>query len=98
MRRVLGGMAQVSDGRKSPLLGVTQGGAVIGVPSTELSLGWMLASRASLRFTRRGGNTARVPKKQEQAFAGQEDLHRSNEGSLVFCPNNGVHFSQFRRG
>jgi hypothetical protein len=25
----------------------------IGVPSTELSLGWMLASRANLRFTRR---------------------------------------------
>jgi hypothetical protein len=26
----------------------------IGVPSAELSLGWMLASRANLRFTRLG--------------------------------------------
>jgi len=32
----------------------------IGVPSAELSLGWMLASRASLRFTRHGGDIART--------------------------------------
>ena len=38
----------------------------IGVPSTELSLGWMLASRASLRFTRRDGDTASVSGKQDQ--------------------------------
>jgi len=30
-------------------------------------------------------------KKQEQESAGQEDLHESNEGTVVFCPNNGVH-------
>jgi hypothetical protein len=33
-----------------------QGPDAIGVPSTGLSLGWMLASRASLRFTRHDGN------------------------------------------
>ena len=35
-----------------------QGPDAIGVPSAELSLGWMLASRANLRFTRREGDTA----------------------------------------
>lgn len=44
-----------------------QGPDAIGVPSTELSLGWMLASRANLRFTRPKGDTAKAPKKQEQA-------------------------------
>ena len=34
----------------------------IGVPSAELSLGWMLASRANLRFTRREVDTASVSK------------------------------------
>jgi hypothetical protein len=45
----------------------------IGVPSAELSLGWMLASRANLRFTRRAGDTAKVSSRQEQSqVAGQE--------------------------
>ena len=45
----------------------------IGVPSAELSLGWMLASRANLRFTRREGDTASVSRKQDQPrVAGQE--------------------------
>jgi hypothetical protein len=38
----------------------------IGVPSAELSLGWMLASRAGLRFTRREGDTASVSVMQDQ--------------------------------
>jgi hypothetical protein len=45
----------------------------IGVPSAELSLGWMLASRANLRFTRRSGDTASVSAIQDQPkVAGQE--------------------------
>ncbi len=52
-----------------------QGPHAIGVPSTGLSLGWMLASRANLRFTRLNGDTAKALEKQEQAkFAGQDDL------------------------
>lgn len=38
----------------------------IGVPSTGLSLGWLLASRASLRFTRQPGDTASASSKQGQ--------------------------------
>jgi hypothetical protein len=38
----------------------------IGVPSAGLSLGWMLASRTSLRFTRREGDNASVSRKQDQ--------------------------------
>src|ERR1700677_4929781 len=38
----------------------------IGVPSTELSLGGMLASRARLRFTRREGDIASASRKQDQ--------------------------------
>jgi hypothetical protein len=50
-----------------------QGPDAIGVPSTGLSLGRMLASRANLRFTRRDDDTARAPAKQDQAeFAGRE--------------------------
>src|SRR5205823_3082660 len=45
----------------------------LGVPSAELSLGWMLASRARLRFTRRDGETEKVSSKQGQPKgAGQE--------------------------
>ena len=51
----------------------------------------MLASRANLRFTRRVGDTARAPKKQEREFPDREDLRGSNEETLFFCPNNGVH-------
>ena len=44
-----------------------------GTPSAGLSLGWMLASRANLRFTRRDGDTASEPRTQEQSkVAGQE--------------------------
>ena len=58
---VLGGMAQVSDGaeEEAPDRWTDRGPDAIGVPSAELSLGWMLASRANLRFTRRAGDTAR---------------------------------------
>src|SRR5437867_2700060 len=42
-------------------------GHAIGVPSAGLSLGWVLASRASLRFTRREGDTPRRRAKQEQS-------------------------------
>jgi hypothetical protein len=72
---VLEGMAQVSDGgkEKAPHRLTDAEPNAIGVPSAELSLGWMLASRASLRFTRRDGDTASVPRKQEQSsVAGQE--------------------------
>ena len=50
----------------------------IGVPSTELSLGWMLASRASLRFTRREVDTASEPRKQ-----GQQELPVRKAGKSV---------------
>ena len=72
---VLGGMAQVSDGReeKAPDRKTDPEPNAIGVPSAELSLGWMLASRASLRFTRREGDTASVAAMQGQPrVAGQE--------------------------
>jgi CHC2 zinc finger len=39
----------------------------LGVPSAGLSLGWLLASRASLRFTRRPGDIANVSGKQDQS-------------------------------
>jgi hypothetical protein len=51
--------------RKSPDR-VDAGDTPIGVPSTGLSLGWMLASRANLRFTRREVNIASVERKQDQ--------------------------------
>ena len=72
---VLGGMAQVSDGgeEEAPDRLTDPEPNAIGVPSAELSLGWMLASRANLRFTRRAGDTASVWWKQEQpSVAGQE--------------------------
>jgi hypothetical protein len=61
-------MAQVSDGGKeeAPDRMVDPEPNAIGVPSAELSLGWMLASRANLRFTRRDGDTASVWWEQEQ--------------------------------
>ena len=65
---VLGGMAQVSDGgnKEAPDRLTDPEPNAIGVPSAELSLGWMLASRANLRFTRRDGDTASGWRKQEQ--------------------------------
>jgi len=59
---VLGGMTQVSDGgeEEAPDRMTDPEPNAIGVPSAELSLGWMLASRANLRFTRREGDTASV--------------------------------------
>jgi hypothetical protein len=61
-------MAQVSDGGKeeAPDRLTDPEPNAIGVPSAELSLGWMLASRANLRFTRRGGDTASVSRMQDQ--------------------------------
>src|SRR5450755_1475141 len=72
---VLGGMAQVSDGGKeeAPERMADPEPNAIGVPSAELSLGWMLASRATLRFTRREGDTASGSAMQDQPrVAGQE--------------------------
>lgn len=72
---VLGGMTQVSDGRKEEASDrmIDPEPNAIGVPSAELSLGWMLASRANLRFTRREGDTASVSAMQDQpGVAGQE--------------------------
>lgn len=68
-------MAQVSDGKEeaAPDRVTDPEPHAIGVPSAELSLGWMLASRASLRFTRRERDTASVSRKQDQPkVAGQE--------------------------
>src|SRR5262249_30639751 len=71
----------------------------IGVPSTGLSLGWLLASRASLRFTRQDRDTEVVSEEQEQSRgAGQADLHGISEGTLIFCPKDGVHLSQYAAG
>ena len=72
---VLRGMAQVSDGEKeeAPDRMADPEPNAIGVPSAELSLGWMLASRANLRFTRREGDTVSVSGRQDQpGAAGQE--------------------------
>jgi hypothetical protein len=51
--------------RKSPDR-MDAGDTPIGVPSAGLSLGWMLASRANLRFTRQEVNTVSVERKQDQ--------------------------------
>ena len=65
--------------KRRPLVGMTQGPAAIGVPSARLSLGWMLASRANLRFTWREGDTASVSRKQEQPrVAGQEGWQKGS--------------------
>jgi hypothetical protein len=51
----------------------------IGVPSAELSLGGMLASRARLRFTRRAVDTADRSALQDQVtVAGQEGWQKSS--------------------
>jgi hypothetical protein len=69
-----------------------QGQDAIGVPSTGLSLGWMLASRANLRFTRREVDTASVSAMQEQPkVAGQEGWQKCSLGMAFFCPKYGVH-------
>src|SRR5450755_1801596 len=73
--RVFGGMTQVSDGgnKTAPDRKTDPEPNAIGVPSAELSLGWMLASRANLRFTRREVDTASVSAMQDQPrVAGQE--------------------------
>ena len=72
---VLGGMAQVSDGGEeaAPDRVTDPEPNAIGVPSAELSLGWMLASRANLRFTRRDGDTASVSRKQEQSNVASQE-------------------------
>jgi hypothetical protein len=60
-------MTQVSDGGKkeAPDRMTDPEPNAIGVPSAELSLGWMLASRANLRFTRREVDIASVPTMQD---------------------------------
>ena len=72
---VLEGMAQVSDGgvEKAPDRLTDSEPNAIGVPSAELSLGWMLASRANLRFTRQAVDSGTASVKQDQPrVAGQE--------------------------
>jgi hypothetical protein len=72
---VLGGMAPVSDGEAKRLrIGEpTRSQDAIGVPSTGLSLGGMLASRARLRFARPEVDTARELAQQDQpSVAGRE--------------------------
>ena len=94
---VLGGMTQVSDGGKeeAPDRLADPEPNAIGVPSAELSLGWMLASRANLRFTRRDVDIASVSAKQDQPrVAGQEGWQKCSLGRAIFCPKNGVHLSQ----
>ena len=94
---VLGGMAQVSDGRnrEAPDRMTDPEPNAIGVPSAELSLGWMLASRANLRFTRRKVDTASESAMQEQPrVAGQEGWQKCSLGRAFFCPKNGVHLSR----
>jgi hypothetical protein len=61
-------MAQVSDGgeEKAPNRMTDSEPNAIGVPSAELSLGWMLASRANLCFTRQRGDTPGASRKQDQ--------------------------------
>jgi hypothetical protein len=61
-------MTPVSDDgeMKGPLVGATQGSNAIGVPSAELSLGWLLASRANLRFTRQAVDSEETMSEQEQ--------------------------------
>src|SRR6266850_4709618 len=79
---------------KSPLVGAARGVTPIGVPSAGLSLGWMLASRANLRFARRESDNVRAPRRQDQSrVAGQEAWQECSEGMPIFCPKNGVHFS-----
>jgi hypothetical protein len=72
---VLGGMAQVSDGgeEEAPDRRTDPEANAIGVPSAELSLGWMLASRANLRFTRREVDTASASAMQEQARVADQE-------------------------
>ena len=68
-------MTQVSDAGKkeAPDRRADPEPNAIGVPSGELSLGWMLASRANLRFPRREVDTASVSAMQDQPkVAGQE--------------------------
>jgi hypothetical protein len=62
-------MARVSDGEEEKALDrmIDPEPNAIGVPSTELSLGGMLASRARLRFTRREGDIASESRKQDQS-------------------------------
>src|SRR5476649_2216908 len=102
MSCVLGGMTQVSDGgeEEAPDRRTDPEPNAIGVPSAELSLGWMLASRANLRFTRREGDTAGGSGKQDQPrVAGQEGWQKCSLGRAIFCPKNGVHLTrQTRRG
>src|SRR5207244_907552 len=48
-----------------------------GTPSAELSLGWMLASRANLRFTRRVDDTKKRAMKTRAPKAGGREARQS---------------------
>ena len=78
MRCVLKGMAQASDeGEEAPDQLAEPVLNAIGVPSTGLSLGWMLASRANLRFTRRAVDTASESSKQVQPKGAEQEAWQS---------------------
>src|SRR5262249_20710351 len=72
-----------------------------GAPSAGLSLGGLLASRAHLRFTRRGACTATTIGEQGQAVQharlrmcyGYDGRTGQSEGSHGFGLDNGVHLS-----
>jgi len=86
---------------KSPWAAKPRVCGAIGAPSAELSLGGLLASRAHLCFSRREGCISTAVTKQEQAAQqgiqrkchAQEGLTECSEGSLVFCLDNGVHYT-----
>lgn len=66
----LGGMTRHPMDGESPLRCWPSGVDAIGVPSTGLSLGGLLASRARFRFTRPSGNTSAASGRQEQHVVG----------------------------
>ena len=86
---------------KHPWAQAPRGRRTIGAPSAGLSLGGLRARRAHLCFARRDGCTATRRRTQEQAPAqgkqwqghGYEGRTSCSEGTLVFCPNIGVHFT-----
>ena len=88
----LGGMAPVSDAPQSHEIIDDSGAGRIGVPSTGLSLGRLLASRADLRFTRHEhDNRWCQPRPDESEINDQAELREYSLTKGVFCPKIGVH-------
>jgi len=85
---------------ESPLRLEPSGVDAIGVPSTGLSLGGLLASRARFRFTRRREIAeARVAGKGNVCYGsgvqyrGHDDRMGCSYGMAFFCPTIGVHLT-----